>query len=187
MGINKWEFSNGHSTGWLFSSTVSSQIGINGVLVFVEGEKTEDLEKKLWSIDIRTNNKLYFYLTPGPGGKCSQHCTMPSPLHIGEYIYIIIYMFLPQQSVQQGIKKGPTCSNHDYAFRCYVISHLPSLLVLDDHAIDADEREEARKVYGNRRVSVSSKKVSKKHKEKVSNLAISPCLQMTVFPLFTRK
>nr|XP_058957577.1 leucine-rich melanocyte differentiation-associated protein-like isoform X2 [Pocillopora verrucosa] len=51
-------------------------------------------------------------------------------------------------------------------YRCYVISHLPSLLVLDDHAIDADEREEARKVYGNRRVSVSSKKVSKKHKEK---------------------
>lgn len=90
-------------------------------------------------------------------------------------------MFLPQQSVKQGIKKGPMCSNHDYAFRCYVISHLPSLLVLDDHAIDADEREEARKVYGNRRVSVSSKKVSKKHKEKVSNLAISPCLQMTVF------
>lgn len=96
-------------------------------------------------------------------------------------------MFLPQQSVKQGIKKGPMCSNHDYAFRCYVISHLPSLLVLDDHAIDADEREEARKVYGNRRVSVSSKKVSKKHKEKVSNLAISPCLQMTVFPLFSRK
>ena len=102
-------------------------------------------------------------------------------------IYIYVYMFLPQQSVKQGIKKGPMCSNHDYAFRCYVISHLPSLLVLDDHAIDADEREEARKVYGNRRVSVSSKKVSKKHKEKVSNLAISPCLQMTVFPLFTRK
>ena len=94
-------------------------------------------------------------------------------------------MFLPQQSVKQGIKKGPMCSNHDYAFRCYVISHLPSLLVLDDHAIDADEREEARKVYGNRRVSVSSKKVSKKHKEKVSNLAnllaykwlYFPCLQ----------
>ena len=54
MGINKWEFINGHSTGWLFSSTVSSQIGINGVLVFVKGEKTEDLEKKPWSIDIRT-------------------------------------------------------------------------------------------------------------------------------------
>ena len=54
MGINKWEFSNGHSTGWFFSSTVSSQIGINGVLVFVKGEKTEDLEKKPWSIDIRT-------------------------------------------------------------------------------------------------------------------------------------
>ena len=47
------------------------QIGINGVLVFVEGEKTEDLEKKPWSIDIRTNNKLYSYMTPGPGGKCS--------------------------------------------------------------------------------------------------------------------
>ena len=94
MGINKWEFSNGHSTGWLFSSTVSSQIGINGVLVFVEGEKTEDLEKKLWSIDIRTNNKLYSYMTPGLGGKCSQHCAMPSPLHIGEYIYIYIYIYI---------------------------------------------------------------------------------------------
>ena len=68
------------------------QIGINGVLVFVEGEKTEDLEKKLWSIDIRTNNKLYSYMTPGSGGKCSQHCAMPSPLHIGEYIYIYIYV-----------------------------------------------------------------------------------------------
>lgn len=51
-------------------------------------------------------------------------------------------------------------------YRCYVISHLPSLLVLDDHAIDADEREEARKIYGNRRVSVSSNRVSKKHKER---------------------
>lgn len=68
------------------------QIGINGVLVFVEGEKTENLEKKPWSIDIRTNNKLYSYMTPGPGGKCSQHCAMPSPLHIGEYIYIYIYV-----------------------------------------------------------------------------------------------
>jgi len=40
--------------------------------------------------------------------------------------------------------------------------------VLDDHTITAEEREEARKVYGNRRVSVSSKKPSRKHKEKVS-------------------
>ena len=46
MGINKWEFSNGHSNGWLFSSTVSSQIGINGVLVFVEGEKNRGLGEK---------------------------------------------------------------------------------------------------------------------------------------------
>lgn len=56
--------------------------------------------------------------------------------------------------------------------RCYVISHLPSLLVLDDHTINGEEREEARKVYGNRRVSVSSKRASKKHKEKVSILAL---------------
>lgn len=56
----------------------------------------------------------------------------------------------------------------DLYCRCYVISHLPSLLVLDDHTITAEEREEARKVYGNRRVSVSSKKPSRKHKEKVS-------------------
>jgi len=56
---------------------------------------------------------------------------------------------------------------HQYKdYRCYVISHLPSLLVLDDHTITAEEREEARKVYGNRRVSVSSKKPSRKHKEK---------------------
>lgn len=52
--------------------------------------------------------------------------------------------------------------------RCYVISHLPSLLVLDDHTITAEEREEARKVYGNRRLSyVGSKRTSKKQKEKV--------------------
>ena len=105
MGINKWEFSNGHSTGWLFSSTVSSQIEINGVLVFVEGEKTEDLEKKPWSIDIRTNNKLYSYMTPGLGGKCSQHCAMPSPLHIGEYIYIYICSFHSNQ-LSRGLKKA---------------------------------------------------------------------------------
>lgn len=51
-------------------------------------------------------------------------------------------------------------------YRCYVISHLPSLMVLDDHTITGEEREEARKVYGNRRFSVTSKRPSKKHKEK---------------------
>lgn len=56
---------------------------------------------------------------------------------------------------------------HQYKdYRCYVISHLPSLVMLDDHAITAEEREEARKVYGNRRVSGSSRRASKKHKEK---------------------
>ena len=54
--------------------------------------------------------------------------------------------------------------------RCYVISHLPSLVMLDDHAITGEEREEARKVYGNRRVSGSSRRASKKHKEKVCRL-----------------
>ena len=58
--------------------------------------------------------------------------------------------------------------------RCYVISHLPSLVMLDDHAITAEEREEARKVYGNRRVSVSSRRASKKHKEKVRHLKTLP-------------
>ena len=64
--------------------------------------------------------------------------------------------------------------------RCYVISHLPSLVMLDDHAITAEEREEARKVYGNRRVSVSSRRASKKHKEKVRLLKSLPfknCMQ----------
>lgn len=56
---------------------------------------------------------------------------------------------------------------HQYKdYRCYVISHLPSLIVLDDHTITAEEREEARRVYGNRRLSVSPKRPSKKHKEK---------------------
>lgn len=56
---------------------------------------------------------------------------------------------------------------HQYKdYRCYVISHLPSLLVLDDHAITAEEREEARKVYGDRRLSTSSKRSSKKNKDK---------------------
>ena len=58
--------------------------------------------------------------------------------------------------------------------RCYVISHLPSLVMLDDHAITAEEREEARKVYGNRRVSGSSRRASKKHKEKVRLLKSLP-------------
>ena len=58
--------------------------------------------------------------------------------------------------------------------RCYVISHLPSLVMLDDHAITAEEREEARKVYGNRRVVVSSRRASKKHKEKVRLLKSLP-------------
>lgn len=60
-----------------------------------------------------------------------------------------------------------TCNTFWIQCRCYVISHLPSLLVLDDHTITGEEREEARKVYGNRRLSVSSKRSSKKHKEKV--------------------
>ncbi|XP_067037334.1 leucine-rich melanocyte differentiation-associated protein-like [Acropora muricata] len=51
-------------------------------------------------------------------------------------------------------------------YRCYVISHLPSLTVLDDHAITEEEREEARKIYGNRRVSGSSKRPPKKRKGK---------------------
>ena len=58
--------------------------------------------------------------------------------------------------------------------RCYVISHLPSLVMLDDHAITGEEREEARKVYGNRRVSGSSRRASKKHKEKVRLLKSLP-------------
>ena len=48
-----------------------------------------------------------------------------------------------------------------------MISHLPNLLVLDDRTITGEEREEARKVYGNRRLFVTSKRPSKKHKEKV--------------------
>ena len=48
-----------------------------------------------------------------------------------------------------------------------MISHLPSLTVLDDQAITEEEREEARKIYGNRRVSVSSKRPPKKRKGKV--------------------
>ena len=61
-----------------------------------------------------------------------------------------------------------------FFFFFYVISHLPSLVMLDDHAITAEEREEARKVYGNRRVSGSSRRASKKHKEKVRLLKSLP-------------
>ena len=55
--------------------------------------------------------------------------------------------------------------------RCYVISSLPSILVLDDHTITSEEREEARKIYGNRRFSVKSKK-PKKTTEKVLMLIL---------------
>lgn len=47
MGINKWEFSNGHSTGWLFSSTVSSPANWNKWSVgFCGGRKNRGLGEK---------------------------------------------------------------------------------------------------------------------------------------------
>ncbi|KXJ27103.1 hypothetical protein AC249_AIPGENE13688 [Exaiptasia diaphana] len=50
-------------------------------------------------------------------------------------------------------------------YRLYVISHLPSLQVLDDTPINEEEREEARKIYGNRRYSIRSAKSKKKKKK----------------------
>ena len=53
--------------------------------------------------------------------------------------------------------------------RSYVISSLPKLLALDDRKITAEEREEARKIYGNRRFSIKLKR-SKNSKEKVCQM-----------------